>query len=220
MQSHRIRFADRTKFFWFDKNSSWAFSKKPEIEKIYKRTDYPKYIRTNPTAANYSCVQHAKYEVTGEAAQENYFNTEYIAWLDVGLFRHTLSNTKDFILELPPGFDESKVAVDIVFNVRMDKDFSDIFKNKIVWICGCLFVGRRELVLRYTDQYKRSVDYFLSQNLMNTDEQVVYATYTDKGKEELKPKIDLQLYKKPKNITRKSDGSIWFYIGYSMRRFV
>ena len=215
MKSHRTRFADRTKYFWFDKNSSWAFSKRQAIQKMYSRPDYPSYIRANPTAANYSCVQHAKYEVTARAAKENYYNTNYIAWLDVGLFRHSISYTKDFVLELPSGFNDSKVALNLIHNVSMDKDFSDIFKNKIVWICECLFVGRRELVLRYMDQYKISVDHFLSWNLMNTDEQVVYATYTNKGIEELKPEIDLQLYW-PKD----SKIDHWFYIGYIMRRFI
>ena len=216
MKSHRTRFADRTKYVWFDKNSSWAFSKRQAIQKIYSRPDYPSYLRANPTAANYSCVQHAKYEVTARAAKEHFYNTKYIAWLDVGLFRNSIRNTKDFVLELPPRFNDSKVALDLVNNVSMDKDVSDIFKNKIVWICGCLFVGRRELVLRYTDQYKRSVDHFLSRNLMNTDEQVVYATYTNKGIEELKPEIDIQLYQRPKH----SKIDHWFYIGYIMRRFI
>ena len=216
MKSHRTRFADRTTYFWFDKNSSWAFSKRQSIQKIYSRPDYPSYLRANPTAANYSCVQHAKYEVTARAAKENYYNTKYIAWLDVGLFRHSIRNTKDFVLELPPGFNDSKVALDLVNNVSMDKGFSHIFKSKLVWICGCLFVGRRELVIRYTHQYKRSVDYFLSRNFMNTDEQVVYATYSKKGIEELKPEIDIQLYQRPKH----SKIDHWFYIGYIMRRFI
>ena len=216
IQTYRARFPERTKLILFDKSSSWAFSLNSTIKKIYIRKEYPDYIYQMPTAVNYSCVQHAKYEVTQRAAKENYFGTDYIAWLDVGLFRESVNNSKDFILALPPDFNDSKLAVNQVNNVSMDVEFWPIFKRKLVWICGCSFVGRINTVIRYTEQYKRSVEYFMSQNLMNTDEQIVYATYVNTGRKELKPEIDLQLYMKPIDYT----GIHWFYIGYIMRIFV
>ena len=216
IQKQRSRFPERTKFIMFDKSSSWAFSLNKSIEKVFKRDEYPAYIHTNPTIVNYSCVQHAKYEVTQMAAKENFFRTDYIAWLDVGLFRESKNNTKDFILGLPPGFNDSKLAVNQVTAARMDVQFWPIFKRKLVWICGCTFIGRIETVIRYTEQYKQSVEYFIKHNFMNTDEQIVYAVYTNLGRKKLKPDIDLQLYKKPTNYT----GNHWFYIGYIMRHFI
>ena len=215
MKSHRARFPDKTKFIWLDKTSTWAFSCNETVRKIFNRTDYPDYIRNNPTAVNYSCVQNAKYEVTQKAALENYFGTDYIAWLDVGLFRHSVNNTNYFTLALPPGFDEFKIAVDQINDLPMDVKLWPIFLKKTVWICGCAFVGRIDTVIRYTEQYKRSVEYLLTRELMNTDEQVVYATYTKEGRRELQPDVDLQLYKKPKNYHAEKA----FYIGYIMRHF-
>ena len=200
----------------FDKSFSWAFSLNKSIAKVFKRNEYPAYIHKNPTIVNYSCVQHAKYEVTQMAAKENFFWIDYIAWLDVGLFRESKNNTKDFILALPPGFNDSKLAVNQVNAVSMDVEFWPLFERKLVWICGCTFTGRIETVIRYTEQYKQSVKYFIKHNFMNTDEQIVYAMYTNQGRKKLKPDIDLQLYKKPKTYT----GNHWFYIGYIMRHFI
>ena len=216
IQKQRSRFPERTKFIMFDRSSSWAFSLNKSIEKIYKRKDYPSYLQDNPTSVNYSCVQHAKYEITQQAAEVNFFGTDYIAWLDVGLFRDSVNNTKDFILSLPPGFNDSRIAVDQVRERRMDIQFWPVFERKLVWICGCTFIGRIETVIRYTEQYKKSVGYFIEHNLMNTDEQIVFATYTDQGRKELKPDVDLQLYLKPTNDT----GNRFFYIGYTMRHFI
>ena len=216
IQKQRSRFPERTKIIMFDKTSSWAFSLNKSIERIYERKEYPKYIHENPTIVNYSCVQHAKYEITQKAAEENFFGTDYIAWLDVGLFRESVNNTKDFILSLPPGFNDSKIAVSQVNDVSMDVTFWPVFRNKLVWICGCTFIGTIKTVKRYTRLYKRTVQYFIKHNLMNTDEQILYATYTDQGRTELKPDVDLQLYMKPTNYT----GNHWFYIGYTMRHFI
>ena len=215
IKTHRSRFPGRTKFVMFDKSSSWAFSLNRTIGAIFQRTEYPTELRENPSNVNYSCVQHAKYEVTQKAAMENYFQTDYIAWLDVGLFRESVNNENEFTLVLPPGFNDSKIAVNQVNGANMYLDFWPIFKRKLVWICGCIFIGRIETVIRYTEQYKRSVNYFIQHHLMNTDEQVVYAMYTKQGRMQLKPDIDLQLYKKPKNYTRDR----YFYTGYLMRQF-
>ena len=216
IQKQRSRFPERTKFIMFDRSSSWAFSLNKSIEKIYKRKEYPSYLQDNPTSVNYSCVQHAKYEITQKAAEENYFGTDYIAWLDVGLFRESVNNTKDFILSLPPGFNDSKIAVDQSKNVSMNVSFWPIFEKKLAWICGCAFIGKIDTVIHYTKQYKKSVEYFIKHNLMNTDEQILYATYTDQGRKELKPDVDLQLYNRPTNYT----GNLHYYIGYIMRHFI
>lgn len=168
----------------------------------------------NTVVPEYSCAQHAKYDVVARAASENYFDTDYFAWLDIGLFRYEVDNTKYFTLEIPAGFDSSRIAVNLVNNVTMDMEISRIFKEKMDWICGCIFMGERNLILKYTEQYKRAVDYFLSQKLMNTDQQVLYALYSSPGRKQINPDIDLQFYK-----CNNCDFDAWFYLGYLMRKW-
>lgn len=215
MKDYRKELMNKTKIFLFDRSGSWAFGKLEAIQNIYRLKSYPSRLRNNPTAANYSCVQNAKYEVVANATTENYFNTKYFAWLDVGLFRDSVRMSQYFILNIPDGFNESRISVCEVFNVPMDGDVVEIFMKKIVWVCGCIFVGEHDLVLRYTEQYRRSVEYFLSQNLSNTDEQILYAMYTKTGRRELQPDIELQLF----NATGTKDNR-FFFLGYYMRSFV
>ena len=66
-------------------------------------------------------------------------------------------------------------------------------------------------MLKYAQQYKQGVDYFLSK-LMNTDQQVLYAMYSDQGRKQLNTSIELQLFQ-----SHNSGYDPWFYLGYIMR---
>ena len=214
MERVRAKLFHRTEIFLIDRNSSWAFRRKELIRDIYSTKGYPVYY-PNTVVPEYPCAQHAKYDVVARAATENYFRTDYFTWLDIGLFRHEVNNPKYFTLEIPPGFNSSRIAVDLVYDMPMDMEMSRIFKEKMDWVCGCIFMGERNLVLAYTEQYKRAVDYFLSQRLMNTDQQVLYAMYSTQGRKLIKADIDLQLYKRENNCHTNK----WFYLGYLMRKW-
>lgn len=214
MKTLRTGFENKTKLFLFNRTSSWAFERKQEIREIFSLKGYPKYY-PNTVVPEYSCAMHAKYDVVSRAAKRNYFHTPYFAWLDIGLFRGEVNSKKYFILDLPPHFNHSRIAVNQVYNVLMDKKPIDIIKQKLDWICGCIFVGRHDVILKYTEQYKRAVDYFLSQKLMNTDQQILYAMYSISGRKNIKPDIDLQLYKH-----HNSTFDSWFYLGYMMRKHI
>ena len=203
-----------TKIFLMDRNSSWAFRRKEKIKSIFAMKGYPKYY-PNTVVPEYSCSMHAKYDVISRAAKENYFHTDYFAWLDIGFFRNEIKNTKKFILRLPKDFNSTKIAVNRVYNVPMNMDISRIFKEKMDWVCGCIFLGKRELILKYAQQYKQGVDYFLSKELMNTDQQVLYAMYSDQGRKQLNTSIELQLFQ-----SHNSGYDPWFYLGYIMARLV
>lgn len=214
MKALRSKLSDKTKLLLIDRNSSWAFQKRDIIKDIYAIEGYPKYY-PNTVVPEYSCAMHAKYDVVSRAIKENYFHTKYFAWLDVGLFRDEVNNTRNFILQLPESFNASKIAVDLVFKAPMNTDISRIFLRKMDWVCGCFFLGERNLLLQYTEQYKKAVDYFLSRKLMNSDQQVLYAMYSMEGQKVFHPNISLQLYK-----SDNSGYNPWFYLGYIMRKWV
>ena len=205
----RTKLQDRTKLLMFNRTSSWAFQRRDVIRRIFSSKGYPKYY-PNTVLPEYSCAMHAKYDVISRTATKNYFHTRYFMWLDVGLFRARVNNKMYFKLELPPYFNNSRIAVNQVYNASMSLETSVIIKQKLDWICGCIFLGRRDVILKYAEQYKRAVDYFISQKLMNSDQQILYAMYSKSGRTKLRPDIELQLYHSRQNP--------WFFLGYLMRK--
>lgn len=215
MDDLRENFTSRTKIFLFDRKSSWAFQRRDKIKEIFNMKGYPRHY-PNTVVPEYACAMHAKYDVISRAASENYFQTEFFAWLDIGLFRAEVDRKEYFLLELPPDFNYSKIAVTQVYaDTKMDETISNIVRDKLDWICGCIFVGKRDVILKYAEQYKRAVDYLLSKNLMNSDQQVLYALYSVPGRKEMTPNIDLQIY-----MCHEWGYDKWFYLGYIIRKLL
>ncbi|XP_053406609.1 uncharacterized protein LOC123546280 [Mercenaria mercenaria] len=188
--------------------SSWAFQNNNQIKEIFDSPSYQKYF-PNTVHSLYACAQHAKYDVLERVVKENYFKTNYYMWLDVGYFRDRMSD-KLFYIGKPKNFNDSKIAVSLVDpKQRLTNRPYVIFRGNLVWVGGGLVFGDRNHIIKFSKDFKRAVQYFLSQGLMNTDQQVVYAMYTTKGREVLKPEVELQLYKTQ---------SQWFYLGNSMVR--
>ena len=212
MQNLRSNMTEKTKIFLVERSSLWIFQRIGEIRSIYEQTSYPKHF-PNTVIPEYACTQHAKYDLLSRAAKENYFHTNYFAWLDVGYFRDIARKQAYFVLQTPPKFNSSKIAMNQINVVDLNMNISNIFRRNLVWVGGGLFLGRRDVVIKYEELYKRAVDYFLSRNLMNTDQQVTYAMFSKTARQEIKPEIGIQIYK-----SRKTHD--WFYLGYLMRKLV
>ena len=195
---------NKTKIIQFSRKDTWAFSLRQKISDIYLQPGYPKH-HPNTVIPEYSCAMHAKYEFMSKAATENPFRTKYFSWLDIGLFRDISSKAQAemFHLVLPPQFQESKVAYTQVYPRNPKQKPEIIFKSNKVWVCGCYFVATATIMKSWTDIYMKSVEYYLSQHLMNTDQQVLCSMFNEN-----RSSIDVQLYK--------SDGrfNAWFHLGY------
>lgn len=199
---------ETTKILKINRTVAWPFHNLKTIERIFRSKAYSK---TNFTSIYpiYTCINHAKYYVMKLAAEENYFHTKYIMWLDVGYFRRRKSTTS-FYLSIPEGFDKSRIAVTQVFpNKTFDVVPERILKSRGVIVAGGLFFGERHQVIKYATFFEKAVNYFLQMNLTNTDEQIVYAMYSKTANAILKPEVELQLYKAKKD-------KDWFYLGYRM----
>lgn len=199
--------ANVTKIFKIDPKTLWAFQREPTIREIFNQPGYPKH-HPNTVIPTYSCAQHAKIEVLSRAAAENYYRTNYFAWLDVGYFRDIENDNRSFVLEKPSDFNSSKIGMNEVASFQ-DISPEKIFKGNIFWVGGGLVLGHRLLIQRYEMQYKRAFEYFLDKKLMNTDQQVVYSMFSKAGREAIKPEIELQVFR----------GS-WFHLGFLMRRIL
>ena len=123
--------------------------------------------------------------------RRNPYRTRYIAWHDIGQFREITtklitSRTSSGELKVQPPSGQSRFRLDLPpgFNSNRSIAFSEglvryptltpkavIYRTK-VWVCGTYFVGRLDLMYRWTQDYLSSYEWLIKNNLTNTDEQV------------------------------------------------
>ena len=198
-----------TKILLIEKNSSWAFQNERKIKTIISIKNYPKFVPNTINSA-YICSQHAKYDVITRATRLNPYNTKYFAWIDLGYFRNRTTKHR---FCLPQNFNKTRIAVNQVFEGNMSTQPDRIFKENLVWVGGGLFLGQKTVITQYAEQFRQSANYFLSKGLVNTDQQVTYAVFSETGRRCLNPKIEVQHYYKWNGTSIVQN---WFYLGYSM----
>ena len=197
------------------RNELWAFRLIPHIRKIFEKAFYPRHL-PNTVVPAYSSAMHAKYELMLRTALNNPFETKYICWLDIGLFRdlatndllsnHTLVSSNSFRLSLPAEFDPHSVAYTEVEQRISTENVREIIADNLVWVCGCYFIGRVDVMLRWTKEYMTGVEDMLHLNEMSTDQQVIYWIF-NQGKQVTK----IQTFSGDGRFSR------WFHLAYLSR---
>lgn len=194
--------ANLTRVHVIKREELWSYvTLLPNTTRLFAKPEYPKHP-PNTVIPEYSCIMHAKYEMMLRTALENPFGTRHLAWLDIGLFRDMVSKNKTFELYLPPSFDPDKVAYEQVYN-RNDESAKSIFYGNHVWVCGCFYLSRVSVMVKWTLAYMKYARYFLQRDLMNTDQQVIYAMFNV-----AEQRIQIQEYH------GKSGYNPWFSLGY------
>jgi len=212
----------KTRVVVVDRRNLWSFREmEPRIADIFSRKNYP-WNPPNTVVSKYSAAMHAKYELMRWTIRDNPFQSVYICWLDVGLFRELASTSVSsavndnelFRLGIPPNLSSRAVAYTEVFQgvSRPTLTAEEAVKMNSVWVCGCFFIGRVDVVWRWTTEYLSAVEWMVSENWMSTDQQVIYWLMLGEGMTKLRPRTHLQLY-------RVDDGSNeWFYLGYLAKK--
>ncbi|XP_070175900.1 uncharacterized protein, partial [Littorina saxatilis] len=201
-QKHRIkvvRVYNRTQFF--------AFQKLNRVREIFADPSYPKF-NPNTVLPEYACTQHVKVDLVERAILEDYFQTKYYAWMDLGYFRDITFRKRKFWITVPPEMNDSKVAVNEVIsppNHRVDPDI--IFKENALWVGGGMVLGTAPVLLKFVEEYRRAVQHFLDGGLFNTDQQLIYSMYKSTSAQQLGVTTQLQLF------GLRFHGC-WFYLGY------
>ena len=207
-----------------DRTTLWSFRElEPRIAKIFSRPGYPQNP-PNTVNSQYSAAMHAKYELMKRTIRDNPFRTAHFCWLDVGLFRElatesvsaSTSADKTFRLALPPRFNASAVAYSLVFPIQYRQPLSaeQVVMLNSVWVCGCFFVGRVDVLWNWATEYLMAVEQMVAERWISTDQQLIYWLFHGEGKAKLRPRTGLQLY-------RASNGSKingWFYLGYVAKK--
>ncbi|XP_071080275.1 uncharacterized protein [Haliotis cracherodii] len=207
----RAGYENITKILLVERKAVWAFDYVERIKAIYSIPGYPKH-HPNTVVPEYSCAQHAKYAVVEETVLKNYFNTTYFAWIDIGYFRYIVGRNKEFVIVKPADFNESRIALNKVYDVSMDVKVDNIFKGNRVWLGGGMFFGSKYTLPPFIADYRHAVERYLNMSLSSTDQQVIYSMNTIKEKPYVRRRVPIQAYSA--NIA----GDCWFYLGFSCYR--
>ncbi|CAL1538627.1 unnamed protein product [Lymnaea stagnalis] len=204
-RSHFSR--ERTIIVPLNRTNLWAFSLAPKIKEIFSQTGYPSYD-PNTVNENYSCVMHAKFELVNKVIREKMFHTKYISWLDIGLYRGVVDEKHIFPIRLPPDFDQDKIAYSGQHKFDSSLSPYQIIVEDRTWVGGAMFLGRPEVMFVYTQDYMNAVKKLLSENMMSTDQQVIYIMFQPNFP--IQPRVEIQTY-----TTHSTDD--WFYLGYAIK---
>jgi len=138
----------------------WSFRLRKKIASIFSQPGYPRYY-PNTVVPSYAAAMHAKYEVLQLAIRSNPFRTRFFCWLDIGLFRDMVSGTATsypitprFSIFLPPDFRQDSIAFQEVYVRNETASVQDIIRKNLYWVCGCFFIGRLDVMYRWTEEYE------------------------------------------------------------------
>ncbi|XP_045207886.1 uncharacterized protein LOC123559829 isoform X1 [Mercenaria mercenaria] len=199
---------NKTKIIFFERSSAWSFQIIDDIKRIY---NIEGYTRRNASKVSplYTCAMHSKYYCLKQAAEYNYFNTKYIMWLDVGYFWKLKAN-RAFFLKRPFKFNDSQIAMNKIDTGRsIPSSPVDIIKKSHLQVGGGLVFGEIHTMIKFSSQYRRAVEYFLSKNLTNTDQQILHAMFTQEGRTAICPEVEIKTY-------GTADNRDWHFLGNSM----
>lgn len=216
-----LRAGKPTKVITVKQQELWAFSLRAWVQSVISR---PEYKRSEPNTVNaaYDCAMHAKYDVLENATQSNFFQTKYIGWIDVGIFRDfTASDTPPFYLGIPPDHHEHAVVFQLVQPLTPDVDPQKSVHESNFWLAGGFFCGRFDVLQTFVVDYKTFLLKFLQQNLTNTDQQVLLAMYHPANPD--RPRISIQAYASPFGYSSQLIGpfvySPWFFISHRLKDY-
>ena len=208
--------SSQTQIIKVTRDDLWAFKLKPDISKIFSDPTYPKY-HPYTVVPDYACIVCAKYETMAKAIDANYFGTDYFAWIDIGYWRDEVSsNTPNFHIGLPPGFDESRISYGAV-SEKQNVSSELIFLDKVDWLAGGFFIGHKKQMMLWVRNYMQYAEICIKKrNLMGEDQQVIYAMLND---ESFKRDVDLQVYGPVARKPGQDADNQWFHLGYLCRKF-
>ncbi|ESO03327.1 hypothetical protein HELRODRAFT_173613 [Helobdella robusta] len=153
-------------------------------------------LRIAAIVPEYPAIPHCKYELMKMSILDNPFNTEYFAWLDVGLFRDLTDYPfyysilginhfflRNFSINLLEDFKDSEVGYTEVYELQRNVDACDVIEQNIVWVCGAYFVEHSKVLLKWIGEYMNGVEMMIRKHdCTGTDQQVINWLFSNKKK--------------------------------------
>lgn len=203
----RKNFRSLTEIRQIKRSDMWTFRISTNISRIFADPQYPLHY-PNTVSAQYACVSSSKFELVKEVINDNPFNSNYIAWLDIGYFRRRLK--EPITLRLPSDFKRNKVAFTEVRRRDETLTAADIIRHNVNWLAAGYFVAHYKIMDRFVSGYLDNLRYFLERGIMSAEQQMIYAMVNTNGTREKLPEI--QAYSST-NTANGSACSKWFYLG-------
>ena len=181
-----------TKIVKVDRNTLPSFKLLPKIRKLYSRPFYPKHY-PGTVYPEYTATMHAKHDVLERSILEDPFKTPYFAWLDVGLFRNLANTSFPMFKMVPPkNLEPESIAFTQVSLHDPNLSPRKIIYDMRVWVSGSMALAKKDIMLKFSRDYKQAAEKLLDQGLSNSDQEVINSMYT---KEMIKPSyIKIQPY--------------------------
>lgn len=210
LRSDRV---NNTMIYLTNRTDFWPFNLLNDVRSVYNVPGYPKNHPNTVIPEYYSTsrlnIPKTRWWPTPCVSNFSKIPTTLGSILDI--FETKLIKMQ-FELEIPPGFDSKSVSYNRIGEFSKNVDPVTIFRNTLLWVCRGMFLGTGEVLLQFEQLYHRAVLYFQDEKLMNTDQQLLYSIYSEKGRKALTPNVELQLY------IPKGPGNPWCYLGYLCRK--
>ena len=212
----------KTRISVIDRRTLWCFREMhPRIVKIFAQKKYPRHP-PNTVKSNYTASVNSKYELMRWTIRDNPFRTAYIAWLDIGLFRSlakgdvssAVNNSELFRLGIPPDLNSSAVGYTLMYPRQSSPTLTAeaVVRGNIDWVSGAFFIGRIDVMWRWTTEFLSAVKRMVSEKWISADQQTITWLMMGEGQKKIQPKTNLQLYK-PAGLS-----DPWFYLGYLAKK--
>lgn len=203
----------KTEIMLMSRDELWSFHMLSHVRKIFSRKGYPKHY-PNTHVPEYACMTHSKIPLLEDAVKRNTFSTKYYSWIDLGYFKNIVSNNHSFWEIIPRDFNDSKIGVTKVAAKRPKDSAKTIIYRNLNWIAGGIFIGKPDVILKFANQYKQATLRFLDQDLMNAEQQILHAMYTDAERKAHPLDVDVQPY--VPGTEKVLITNHWLYLGYLM----
>ncbi|XP_059145630.1 uncharacterized protein LOC131932740 [Physella acuta] len=168
---------DYTKIVKINRQDLSAFKYQERVREI---TAQPSFTVSYPP--EYTCTMDAKYDALQMALEMEDIKTNYLAWMDIGLFRKIQLEDPPFLLKVPADFNSSKVGFSQVSPYKSISDLTpeEIYQRNLVWVAGGFVLGTKKVLSEFISAYKTTVQTLLGRGLADTDQQVVASMYSSK----------------------------------------
>jgi hypothetical protein len=176
---------DNTKIVWVDNQwlteNTKAFQQLDDIQTIMDSNHYQLLIdhrKHHPehNNATYNAIQNAKIDLIAYAVNQDWVDTEYVAWVDAGFFIHGKHPNLDSTFSVKELLNKHKTPIVYPSTCELEtKDMDPLWTliHAPFKVCGCLFGMETQNVNWFQDIYHQTVNDLMDLGIVDDDQAIV-----------------------------------------------
>jgi hypothetical protein len=172
-----------TRVVLVDRNEMSSFRNLEKVRESIRTAEFT-LASPNTTVAEYSCVQHAKYELTAHAIGEGWVESDQCCWMDCGKIfdRLRLDDQSCYRIRGYPVTGDGKVHYTLARNF-LPRTLEEVQRAQggagAVTLAGGFFIGQTGAMSAWCDRYlKHALDY-QQQGWIFTDQAAIHAMLSE-----------------------------------------